>query len=159
MSRIRKAFWVTTTLATGSLPASAQAITNTVTFNGTVTTTCAINVVNGTGVMTTNGTLNNLSSKNAGGSPAQVSITTTGGVRVSLDAVTAATVPAADTGTTTWAPVYSLTGTQTVAETGNATLMTGSGTSSMNIHLTGTKLSTDAFRGGNYSATVTVRCE
>ncbi|WP_244493873.1 hypothetical protein [Aureimonas sp. AU4] len=159
MSRMRKAFWLTSALAGGSIPASAQAVTNTVTFNGTVTTNCSIAIVNGTGVMTTSGTLSNLSSKNAGGSPAQVSITTTGGVRVSLDAVTSATTPAADTGPTVWTPVYSMTGTQSVAETGASTLMTGSGTSNMNVHLTGTKPSTDSFRGGNYSATVTVRCE
>src|SRR5689334_2713199 len=102
MKASKRAILISTALAGGLVPFSALAITNTVTFNGTVTTSCAINVVNGTGVMTTNGTLNNLSSKNAGGSPAQVSITTTGGVRVSLDAVTAATAPAADTGATTW---------------------------------------------------------
>ncbi|MBB3951632.1 hypothetical protein [Aureimonas jatrophae] len=156
---MRQAFWLTTALAGGSFPASAQAVTNTVTFNGTVTTNCTIAVVNGTGVMTTNGTLSNLSSKNAGGSPAKVTVTTTGGVRVSLDAVSAATAPVADTGPTTWTPVYSLSGAQSVAETGSSTLMTGSGTSNMDINLTGTKPSTDSFRGGNYSATVTVRCE
>lgn len=159
MSHMRKALWLTTALAGGYIPASAQAVTNTVTFTGNVTTSCSIAVVNGTGTLTTNGTLSNLSSKNPGGAPAQVSITTTGGVRVSLDAVTAATAPAADTGATTWTPVYSMSGAQSVAETGTSTLMTGSGTSNMNINLTGTKLSTDSFRGGSYAATVTVRCE
>ncbi|WP_062018567.1 hypothetical protein [Aureimonas sp. AU4] len=159
MSRMRKAFWLTSALAGGSIPASAQAVTNTVTFNGTVTTNCTIGITNGTGVMTTNGALSNLSSKNPGGSPAKVTITTTGGVRVSLDAVTSATAPAADTGSTTWTPVYSMSGVQTVSETGAATLMTGSGLTNMDIHLTGTKSSTDSFRGGSYAATVTVRCE
>lgn len=159
MSRIRKAVWLTTVLASASIPASAQATTNTVTFTGTVTTSCSITVVNGTGTLTTNGTLSNLSSKNPGGAPAKVSVTTTGGVHVSLDAVTGAIVPAADTGTTVWTPVYSMSGAHTVSETGAATLMTQSGTSDMDIHLTGTKSNTDSFRGGNYSATVTVRCE
>jgi hypothetical protein len=159
MSMVKSTFLITTVLAGGWLPPPAGAATNSVTFTGTVTTTCAINIVNGTGTLTPNGALSNMSSKNPGGVPATVEITTTGGVRVSLDAVSSATVPSADLSSTVWTPTYSMLGAQSVAETGTATLMTGSGTRSMNVHLTGTKAGADTFMGGTYAATVTVRCE
>ncbi|WP_279478015.1 hypothetical protein [Aureimonas sp. SK2] len=103
--------------------------------------------------------MSTLSSKNPGGAPAKVDVTTTGGVRVSLDAVSSATAPATDTTSTVWTPTYSMSGAQTVAETGLSTLMTGAGTRNVDINLTGTKSGMDTFMGGNYAATVTVRCE
>ena len=154
-----QAFLITTALTHGLLPSHAKAASSTVTFTGTVTTTCAINIVNGTGTLTTNSSLSNLSSKNPGGSPAKLDVTTTGGVRVSLDAVSSATVPAADTSSTVWLPTYSMSGAQTVSETAASTLMTGSGTRNVDINLTGTKSGIDTFMGGAYAATVTVRCE
>ncbi|MET0258772.1 MAG: hypothetical protein ABW179_09335 [Methylobacterium sp.] len=159
MSKARSTLLLTTFLANGGLPAVAQAASNTVTFTGTVTTTCAISIVNGTGTLAPNGALSNLSSKNPGGTPAVVDITTTGGVRVSLDAVSTATVPSTDLSSTAWTPTYSMTGAQTIAETGASTLLTGSGTRTMNVQLTGTKAGADTFMGGAYAATVTVRCE
>lgn len=156
---MRSALYATTILAGGIAPSSADAATGTVTFTGTVTTTCAINIVNGTGTLTANGALNLLSSKNPGGTPAKVDVTTTGGVRVSLDAVSSPSAPATDVSTTVWTPTYSMSGAQVVAETGVSTLMTGAGTRSMDINLTGTKSGTDTFMGGAYAATVTVRCE
>lgn len=159
MSPNRKAILLTTALASGLLPITGHAATSTVTFTGTVATTCAINVVNGAGTLTANGALSNLSSKNPGGSPAKVDVTTTGGVRVSLDAVSSATAPATDTTSTIWTPTYSMSGAQTVTETSLSTLMTGAGTRNVDIHLTGTKSGVDTFMGGAYAATVTVRCE
>ncbi|MBB3938328.1 hypothetical protein [Aureimonas phyllosphaerae] len=158
MVRLKHALFVIVGLGS-VLPQDADAGTATVTFTGTVATSCSVNVVNGTGTLTTNGALNNLSSKNPGGSPAKVDITTTGGVRVSLDAVSSATTPASDTTTTAWNPTYSMSGAQTVTETGVSTLMTGAGTRNVDINLTGTKSGGDSFIDGNYAATVTVRCE
>ncbi|WP_061929583.1 hypothetical protein [Aureimonas sp. AU22] len=159
MSSNRQAILITTALAGGLLPFDAQSATNTVTFTGNVATTCAVNVVNGTGTLTANGSLSNLSSKNPGGTPAKVDVTTTGGVRVSLDAVSSATAPSTDTSTTIWTPTYSMSGAQVVTETGVSTLMTGAGTRNVDINLTGTKSGIDTFMGGAYAATVTVRCE
>lgn len=137
----------------------AWAAVGTVTFSGTVSAACTINVVNGTGTLTPNGALTVMSSKNAGGAPAVVDVTTTGGVRLSVDAVTSATAPATDVSATAWVPTYSMSGAQTVAETGGSTLLTGSGTRALSVHLTGTKATGDSFTGGSYAATVTVRCE
>ncbi len=160
MSQTQRTLLVTTVLAGGLLASASQAaVTGAVTFSGTVATNCAINVGSGLGTLAPNSTLTSLSSKHSGGQAALVEVTTTGGVRVSLDAVTSPTVPTADAGSITWVPTYSMSGAQTVAETGLPTLMTGSGTRVMNVHLTGTKAATDSFVGGTYSAVVTVRCE
>ncbi len=142
-----------------ALPSPALAATGAVTFNGTVTSSCAITVTNGSGTMTPDPTLKTLSSHNTGGSAGALTLTTTGNVTVSLDPVSAVSVPAADSTATTWVPSYSMTGAQTVPDTSVATAIAGSGTNTLAVHLTGTKTGTNTFKNGAYAATVTVRCE
>ncbi|WP_182087078.1 hypothetical protein [Aureimonas sp. ME7] len=156
--RSLKFFWSSVAAASVCIEPAA-AVTNTVTFSGTVNAACTINIKNGTGALTTNGALNTLSSKNVGGSPAEVELVTTGGVRISLDPVSGVTVPAADLTPTTWLPTYELRGVQNVDETGAPTLMTAAGTRTMKVHLAGSKAAADTFSNGPYSATVTLRCE
>ena len=122
----------------------ASAATQNVIFNGT---------------MTASPDLQTLSSHNSGGSAGTVTLTTTGGVSLSVDPVTATTVPSADTTSTTWTPTYSSAGAHSIVETGSATPISTPGADLVSVHLAGTKGGSNRFANGNYQATVTLRCE
>lgn len=136
----------------------ARADTRGVTFDGQVDAVCTLSV-NSSGTMVATADLQTLSSKIAGGSPASLTLSTTGGVNLSVDPVTVVSVPAGDLTATTWTPTYSSSGAHTIAETGSATTLTDPGTSTISVDLVGTKSGSDRFAAGNYQATVTVRCE
>lgn len=136
----------------------AVAATGTVTFSGTVTEACTL-VIGPSGKLTTTSAMDTLSTKNPSGEPATVDITTTGGVRFSVDGAPTATGPVTDTTPTLWTPSYSMTGTQSVTETTASTLLTGSGARNVKVHLEGRKTGSDTFKNGTYTGTVTVRCE
>ncbi|TPK75551.1 hypothetical protein FJ930_05530 [Mesorhizobium sp. B2-4-15] len=140
------------------LDRAALATTQNVIFNGTITATCAL-VVATNGTMTVSPDLQSLSSHNSGGSAGTVTLTTTGGVSLSVDPVTTTTVPAADSTATTWTPTYSASGAHTIAETGSATALTVPGADLVAVNLAGTKGGSNRFASGNYQATVTLRCE
>lgn len=146
-------------ISAGATIQTASAATGNVTFSGTVAAVCTLIVTNGTGTMTVSPDLQSLSSHNAGGAPGVVTITTTGGVTLSVDAVASPTVPGTDTTPTTWSPTYSASGAHTIAETGTSTPLTTPGVDAVTVHLAGTKSGADRFGAGNYSATVTVRCQ
>lgn len=137
---------------------SALATTQNVIFNGTITATCTL-VIATNGTMTVSPDLQSLSSHNSGGLAGTVTLTTTGGVSLSVDPVTITTVPAADTTSTTWTPTYSAAGTHSIAETGSATSLGTPGADLVSVNLAGTKGGSNRFASGNYQATVTVRCE
>ncbi|MCA0277833.1 MAG: hypothetical protein LCH86_17705 [Proteobacteria bacterium] len=146
-------------LTAGASIQTASAATGNITFNGTVAAVCTMVVNNSAGVMTVSPSLQSLSSKNAGGVAGVVTITTTGGVSLSVGSATSITVPAHDTAATTWTSTYLATGTHTIAETSAATPITTPGVDTVTVHLTGTKGGTDVFASGNYSATVVVTCQ
>ena len=146
-------------LTAGTTIQTASAATGNVTFNGTVAAICTLVVTNGSGTMTVSPDLQSLSSKNAGGVAGTVTLTTTGGVTLSVDAVASPTVPGTDTTPTTWSPTYSASGIHTIADTGTSTPITSPGVDTVTVHLSGTKSGADRFGAGNYSATVTVRCQ
>lgn len=130
-----------------------------VTFEGNVAPTCTLNVTSN-GTLTVGTNLQSLSSHNPGGQAGVVQLTTTGGVDISVDAVTDADEkPAEDNSATTWTPTYSATGAHSISETGTATPLTVPGNSTVSVHLAGTKGGTDRFAAGDYSATVVVLCE
>ncbi|WP_137932822.1 hypothetical protein [Mesorhizobium comanense] len=137
---------------------TASATTQNVIFNGTVNPTCTL-VIATNGTMTVSPDLQSLSSHNSGGSPGTVTLTTTGGVSLSVDPVTSPTVPSADTTSTTWTPTYSATGAHSIVETGSATSITTPGADLVSVHLAGAKGGSNRFASGNYQATVTLRCE
>ena len=137
---------------------TASATTQNVVFNGTITATCTL-VVATNGTMTVSPDLQSLSSHNSGGSAGLVTLTTTGGVSLSVDPVTLTTVPATDTTATTWTPTYSASGAHTVSETGSTTALSTPGASVVSVNLAGTKGGSNRFAAGNYQATVTLRCE
>lgn len=137
---------------------TALATTQNVIFNGTVTATCTLVVITN-GTMTVSTDLQSLSSHNGGGSAGTVTLTTTGGVALSVDPVTLTTVPAADATATSWTPTYSASGAHTIAETGSATSLSAPGADLVSVHLAGTKGGSNRFASGNYQATVTLRCE
>ena len=139
--------------------APASAAMGNVSFSGNVTATCTLTVTNASGAMTMSSNLQNISSRNAGGIPGQVTVTTTGGVTVSVDPVTVASQPAADVAPTTWTPTYSVSGSHVVAETSASSPLAAAGTGMINVNLTGTKSGLGNFVTGSYAATVTVRCE
>ncbi|MBZ9757167.1 hypothetical protein LB524_17925 [Mesorhizobium sp. ESP6-5] len=145
-------------LLVACLDHAAMATTQNVIFNGTVTATCTL-VVGTNGTMTVSADLQSLSSHNSGGSAGTVTLTTTGGVSLSVDPVTLTTVPAADSTATTWTPTYSASGAHTTAETGAATALAVPGADLVSVHLAGTKGGSNRFATGNYQATVTLRCE
>ena len=140
------------------LDQTALATTQNVIFNGTITATCTLLIATN-GTMTVSPDLQSLSSHNSGGLAGTVTLTTTGGVSLSVDPVTTTTAPAADVTATTWTPTYSASGAHTVAETGSATSLTAPGASLISVNLAGTKGGSNRFASGNYQATVTVRCE
>jgi hypothetical protein len=143
------------------LPATAgaaAAATQGVLFEATVAPVCTL-TVGDNGTMVVSPDLKTLSSKLGGGDAGHVGLATTGGVEISVDPVTVVTPPAADTSATTWTPTYSLAGSHTVADTGAATDLDDPGSSTVTVHLVGTKSGADSFASGDYDATVTVRCE
>jgi len=129
-----------------------------VTFDATVAAACTL-AVNSNGTMVASADLGTLSSKLAGGSAAALTLSTTGGVDLSVDPVTMVTVPAGDVTATTWTPTYSASGAHTVAETGTTTALATPGISTVSVNLVGAKGGSDRFAAGSYQATVTVRCE
>ncbi|MFD2054522.1 hypothetical protein ACFSQT_15915 [Mesorhizobium calcicola] len=137
---------------------TALATTQNVIFNGTITATCTL-VVATNGTMTVSPDLQSLSSHNSGGSAGTVTLTTTGGVSLSVDPVTITTAPAADATATTWTPTYSASGAHPISETGSATSLTVPGADLVSVNLAGTKGGSNRFASGNYQATVTLRCE
>lgn len=137
---------------------TAAAETRDVLFSANVAAVCTL-TVNSNGTMVAAADLQTLSSKLVGGSPASLTLSTTGGVDLSLDPVTVVTVPAGDVSATSWTPTYSATGAHAIAEKAGATALAAPGTSTLSIHLVGAKGGSDRFSAGNYEATVTVRCE
>ncbi|RUZ78148.1 hypothetical protein EN943_11615 [Mesorhizobium sp. M7A.F.Ca.US.006.01.1.1] len=145
-------------LLVASIDEAALAATQNVIFNGTIAPTCTL-VVATNGTMTASPDLQSLSSHNSGGSAGTVTLTTTGGVSLSVDPVTTMTVPSADSTSTTWTPTYSAAGAHSIVETGSATSITTPGADLVSVHLAGTKGGSNRFANGNYQATVTLRCE
>lgn len=143
---------------TSLLAQPVAASTQNVIFNGTVAPTCTL-TVNSNGTMTVSTSLQSLSSQNVGGSPGTVSLSTTGGVDLSVDAVTGVTRPNEDTTPTTWTPSFSASGSHSIALTTASTELVAPGNSTVTVHLAGVKGGTDRFAAGDYEATVTVRCE
>ncbi|MER9295630.1 hypothetical protein NKI38_03865 [Mesorhizobium sp. M0621] len=137
---------------------TASATQQNVIFNGTIAPTCTL-VVATNGTMTVSPDLQSLSSHNSGGSAGTVTLTTTGGVSLSVDPVTTTTAPSADSTSTTWTPTYSAAGAHSIVETGSATSIGTPGADLVSVHLAGTKGGTNRFANGNYQATVTLRCE
>ncbi|MER8374174.1 hypothetical protein [Mesorhizobium sp. M1406] len=137
---------------------TALATPQNVIFNGTITPTCTL-VIATNGTMTVSPDLQSLSSHNSGGSAGTVTLTTTGGVSLSVDPVTTTTVPSADVTSTTWTPTYSAAGTHSIVETGAVTSIGTPGADLVSVNLAGTKGGSNRFASGNYQATVTLRCE
>lgn len=156
-AKLRDVWLFTAIIAANLLASPSMAATQGVQFDGTVDATCTLSV-DSNGTMVPSANLQSLSSKDPGGSGGTVTVSTTGGVDLSLDAPVA-TVPAGDVTAITWTPTYSATGAHTIAETGGTTTLTDSGTSTVTVHLVGTKGGSNRFAEGNYQATVTVRCE
>ena len=127
-------------------------------FEATVSPVCTLTVTDN-GLMVVSSDLRTLSSGLAGGDAGVVSLSTTGGVTISVDPVTLVTPPAGDATTTTWTPTYLLSGTHSVGATGVATPLPDAGASTVSVNLEGTKSGSDTFAAGSYQATVTVRCE
>jgi hypothetical protein len=156
MTLFRAAFGAA--LMVASIDQTALATTQNVIFNGTIAPTCTL-VVGINGTMTVSPDLQSLSSHNSGGSAGTVTLTTTGGVSLSVDPVTTTTVPSADSTSTTWTPTYSAAGAHSIVETGSATSIGTPGADLVSVHLAGTKGGSNRFSNGNYQATVTLRCE
>ncbi|GAB5505686.1 MAG: hypothetical protein Rhirs2KO_08490 [Rhizobiaceae bacterium] len=155
---MRAGFLLATTATIIIAGASANAATQNVLFNATVSPTCTLTIL-ANGTLAPSADLQSLSSKLAGGSAGSVTLATTGGVDLSVDPVATVTVPGADASVTTWTPTYSVAGGHTVAETAGSTTLGAPGLSTVSVHLVGTKGGSDRFAAGNYQATVTVRCE
>lgn len=145
-------------LAAALVPREAPAATQNVLFDATVNPTCTLSI-DANGTLAASADLRTLSSKLGGASAGSVTLSTTGGVDLSVDPVTVTTVPAADVTATTWTPTYSAAGSHTIAETGSPTTLNDPGMSTVTVHLVGAKSGANRFSAGNYQATVTVRCE
>lgn len=150
--------WFLAPIFCAAIPFSALAATGNVIFNGTIAATCTL-TVNTNGTMTVSADLQSLSSQNPGGAPGTVTLSTTGGVTLSVDPVTTTTVPVDDLTATTWTPTYASSGAHNIAETGGSSSLTTPGSSTVTVNLAGTKGGSNRFSAGNYQATVTVRCE
>ena len=131
-------------------------------FGGNVTTTCTV-------VVTRNGTLDprganytRLTSRSGPGTPGRANVTTTGpGFTVSVDPPSAFnTQPAADTSPETFRAWHRSNGA-TVYGTTQVPMPLNTGLSRIRVHMDARKIggSGDTFSSGNYSASVTLRCE
>ena len=136
----------------------ASAVTGSVNFTGTVASVCTL-VVTDPGVMKPSADLKGMSSKNGGGSPGKVTLTTTGGVNLSVDTSVTENRPVGDLSPTIWVPSYSMAGMLAISDTSITTPIASNGTGTIDVHLSGTKIGSNSFIGGSYSATVVVRCE
>jgi hypothetical protein len=136
----------------------AYAATQGVLFEATIAPICTL-TVGDNGQMAASPDLQTLSSKLGGGDSGSVTLSTTGGVSLSVDPVTVVTAPAGDTSPTTWSPTYAVTGSHNIAERSAPQALGGPGSSTVTVHLVGTKGGSDTFAAGDYEATVTVRCE
>lgn len=145
-------------LLLAGLPAGARADTKAAIFDATIASVCTL-VVGFNGNMVASADLATLSSKLAGGFPAVLTLSTTGGVDLSVDPVTTVSAPVADASATTWTPTYSTLGAHNITETGATTTLAAPGSSAVSVHLVGTKSGVNRFAAGTYQATVTVRCE
>lgn len=137
-------------------PVQAFAVTGNVIFNGDVSNTCAITIVDA-GILTTNVGQTQLSSENAGGQAGTATVVATSSAyQVSVNAPAAfnAGSPAAPS---TFAAKYSTTGASTYT---NATVANplAAGTTNVSVNLAANKTA-GSFPTGTYSATVILRCE
>ncbi|MEM7215561.1 MAG: hypothetical protein AAF423_08460 [Pseudomonadota bacterium] len=143
------------------VPMQSIAATGDIPFNGTVNATCIVNV-GANGVMTTSADLQTFGSNQAGGSAGTASVVANGGTfNMSVDPVTSFdTEPAADaTSSETFTPSYASTGATSAAPGTTGSTAVGAGTSNVTVDLVAVKGGTDVFAAGNYTATVTLRCE
>lgn len=137
-------------------PVQAFAVTGNVIFNGDISNTCSITIVDA-GILAANVGQTQMSSENTGGQAGTATIvTTSANYAISLNAPTAfnAGSPVAPS---TFAAKYSTTGASTYSnQTGSNPL--AAGTSNVAVHLAANK-TTGSFPTGTYSATVVLRCE
>lgn len=148
-----------------AVPMQANAVTEGVPFEGTVTSTCIINVNNG-GTLVADAGFQNLSSSLAGGIAGDADIIATGnGYNVSIDVpANFSTEPATDLTTETLSGSFSTTGASSVsgsATGGNssANQSLSNGTTDVTVNLAASKTGSDVFVAGTYEATITLRCE
>lgn len=153
IARLAALVYGVTALAKPALPATQAVI-----FDGTVAAACTL-TINSNGSMTVSPDLQSLSSHNGGGQAGSVTLSTTGGVTLGVDPVTVVTTPSVDVTATIWTPTYSAAGAHTISETGSSTALSAPGSSTVTVHLAGTKSGSNRFAAGSYQATVTVRCE
>lgn len=139
---------------------AARAVDGLVPFNGTILAACVLTV--GTpGVLVANGTYTELSSSAGGGLGGIITVLTTGAsFKVSALAPSAFTLaPATGNDNVSFAAAYSGSGATTMPNTPGATQTSlGLGVTNVVVNLSATKASGN-FVAGNYTATVTVRCE
>jgi len=155
---MKKALLAATLLAAAAAPAGA--VTETMTFSGTIAPVCTI-TVDSPGVMAPDSALAELSTTQAGGSAGVATIQTSGtSFNVSTTAPsTFSTAPAGADANVTFASLYSATGATTLTDVAGATPSPlGQGTTTLNVDLTATK-SSGTFPDGSYSADLVVTCE
>lgn len=150
-----------------AVPMQANAVTNNIPFNGTVTHTCTITLTNAGGTLAADtANFQSLSSTNAGGQAGTADIVATGNTfQISIDAPsTFDSEPVADASAETFSASYSTSGANTL--TGSATGGNNSGgstlsmgTTNVSVDLAASKSGSDVFEAGSYSATVVLRCE
>ena len=132
----------------------AVAATGNVEFNGTVNTTCTINVDNA-GTLAQSADANVLSSKIAGGSNGQATVTTTGlnfGVSVANPTAWVSGPTAADS----FAADMTIGGSTAAA---GSTVPVGLGDTVVEVDLVATAAAGTSFANGAYDAVVVLTCE
>lgn len=143
-----------------AIPGSAFAVTGDIQFDGTVSNTCSITVVDA-GTLATNVGQTVLGSEETGGAAGTATIVTTSAAySISADAPSAFTnAPTGGNTNVTFAANYSASGASSIGQTDGGTA-TGLSTGSydVNVNMAATK-STGSFPSGSYDATVVLRCE
>ncbi|WP_028034835.1 hypothetical protein [Chelativorans sp. J32] len=155
---MKKALLAAALLVTAAAPAAA--VTETMTFSGTVNPVCTI-TIDSPGVLVPDATLVQLSTRQVGGTAGMATIQTTGSsFNVSTTAPSAFTsAPAGADANVTFAALYSATGATTLSDVPGATPSPlGQGTTTLNVNLTAMK-SSGTFPDGEYSADLVVTCE
>jgi hypothetical protein len=138
----------------------AGAVSETMTFSGTVDSTCLI-TINSAGIFGTSPDFTVLGTTETNGSAGTATILATGEtfqLTATAPAVFTASPTGGDAGVT-FASFYTATGATSAANVEGATPSTlAAGTTNLSVDLTATKAG-GSFPAGNYAAEVTVTCE
>ena len=148
-------------VAAAVAPMQAQAATQGIPFNGSVSSTCVITLT-GNGVLGASADFSTLASTEAGGAAGTATVVTNNSsFGLSADAPTSwDSAPATGGNNVSFAAAYSSAGATTASNVAGTTITSlNQGTHTVSIDMSAVKTVGETFESGTYAATVVLRCE